>query len=81
MHPQSAVLTMMLSGATKTLTEKPTQIHPSMTTRLSPLLSKKNALITLEEEKGEEEGDTKDADIEEENDLGREHLGFLGCID
>jgi len=40
-----------------------------------------NALITLEEEKGEEEDDTKDAYIEEEHDLGREHLGFLWCID
>ena len=30
------LLTMMLSGATKTLTEKPTQTQPRMTTRCWP---------------------------------------------
>jgi len=40
-----------------------------------------NALVTLEEEEGDEEDDTKDADIEEEHDLGCEQLGFLGRID
>ena len=40
-----------------------------------------NALVTLEEEEGDEEDDTKDANIEEEHDLGCEQLGFFGRID
>jgi len=40
-----------------------------------------NTLITLKEEKGEEEDDPKDADIEKEHDLGREHFAFFGRID